>query len=97
MKTILQIPMDKNLKIKAENIANNEGFSSLQEMVRVLLKQFVTKKSAFSFGISEPDEYITPEQEAVLDKKFAVIQKNIKKGRFIKSSNVDELMSYLNK
>ncbi len=97
MKTILQIPMDKNLKIKAENMANNEGFSSLQEMIRVLLKQFVTKKAAFSFGVSEPDEYITPEQEAVLDTKFAVIQKNIKKGKFIKSSNVDELMAYLNK
>ena len=97
MKTILQIPMDKNLKLEAENMANSQGFSSLQEMIRVLLKQFVSKKTAFSFGISESDEYITPEQEAILDKKFAVIQKNIKKGKFIKSSNVEELMSYLNK
>jgi len=97
MKTILQIPMDKNLKIKAETMANNEGFSSLQEMVRVLLKQFVIKKERFSFSFLGTDEYITPEQEKTLDKKFAVIQKNIKAGRFVKSSNVDELMTYLNK
>ena len=96
MKTILQIPMDKSLKIKAETMANNEGFSSLQEMVRVLLKQFVIKKEKFSFNFSGSDEYITHEQEKTLDKKFAIMQKNIKTGKFVKSSNADELMAYLN-
>ncbi len=36
-RTILQIPMTKELRAKAEAVAQEYGFSSLQETVRVLL------------------------------------------------------------
>ncbi len=44
MKTILQIPIDKKLKNNAEKVANSQGFSSLQEIVRVFLAQLVAEK-----------------------------------------------------
>lgn len=38
-RTVLQIPIDPKLRERAENKANKIGFSSLQEMVRVILVQ----------------------------------------------------------
>ena len=38
-KVTLQIPMSKSLRIKAEKTALEQGFSSLQELIRVFLKK----------------------------------------------------------
>jgi antitoxin component of RelBE/YafQ-DinJ toxin-antitoxin module len=96
MKTTIQVPVEKSFKIRAENYATKLGYSSLQEYIRVSLTQSINKKIN-PFSNTFPPEYITPEQEAILDKKWAKSQKEIKKGNFIKSSNVDELMAYLNR
>ncbi len=43
-RTILQVPLDKQLKINAEKIASDQGFSSLQEIVRVFLTQLASNR-----------------------------------------------------
>jgi len=95
MKTTIQIPVDKSFKTSAEKYASKLGYSSLQEYIRVFLKQSIDHKFNL-FSSTFPPEYITPKQEAILDKQSARVDKDIKKGDYIKSSNVDELMSYLN-
>ena len=95
MKTTIQVPVDKNFKITATKFAKTKGYSSLQEYIRVSLKRDIDK-SKIIFGRNFPPEYLTPEQEATLDKTWAKSQKNIKKGDFVKSSDINELMSYLN-
>lgn len=87
MKTTIQVPVDKTLKTVYEKNSSKLGYSSLQEYIRVFLKQ----------NLYNAVEYITPEQEAILDKTWAKSQKDIKKGDFIKSNNYDELVSYLNR
>jgi len=42
-RTILQIPMTPELKQTAEKKAESLGFSSLQEMVRMVLTQLTTR------------------------------------------------------
>ena len=42
-RNILQIPIDPDLREKAEKEAEDFGFSSLQEMIRVMLTQMVHK------------------------------------------------------
>ncbi len=42
-RNILQIPIDPDLRKKAEREAEDFGFSSLQEMIRVMLTQMVYK------------------------------------------------------
>lgn len=44
-RNILQIPIKTELKIKAENKAEKLGFSSVQEMIRVILTQ-ITQSNA---------------------------------------------------
>jgi antitoxin component of RelBE/YafQ-DinJ toxin-antitoxin module len=43
-KTVLQIPINQDLKISAEQEALSQGFSSLQELVRVFLSKIATHK-----------------------------------------------------
>ena len=43
-KTVLQIPINQDLKISAEQEARSQGFSSLQELVRVFLSKIATHK-----------------------------------------------------
>ncbi|EKD67262.1 MAG: hypothetical protein ACD_48C00510G0004, partial [uncultured bacterium] len=35
--TILQIPLSKSLKLTSQEVANEYGFSSLQDLLRVVL------------------------------------------------------------
>ncbi|MDD3999150.1 MAG: hypothetical protein PHR98_03575 [Candidatus Shapirobacteria bacterium] len=87
MKTTIQVPVEKDLKVKYEKITNELGYSSLQEYIRVFLKQNL---------INSKIEYLNSRQELKLEKMVAASDREIKKGNFIKSSNVDELMAYLN-
>ena len=43
-KTVLQIPINRDLKISAEQEALSQGFSSLQELIRVFLSKIATHK-----------------------------------------------------
>ncbi len=43
-KTVLQIPINRDLKITAEQEALSQGFSSLQELVRVFLSKIATRR-----------------------------------------------------
>ncbi len=53
MQTILQIPVKKELRDRAVKVATREGFSSLQEAVRVFLNQFAANKVSVSFTANE--------------------------------------------
>lgn len=59
--TTLQIPMQQQLRRTATKAAEKQGFSSLQEMIRVFLKHFAEDKVQVSF-ISEPVQ-LSPESD----------------------------------
>ena len=48
MRTVLQVPLNIDLRKRAKKQALAQGFSSLQEIVRVFLKQLVLKRINFS-------------------------------------------------
>ena len=47
--TILQVPITLDLRKKADQIAEEQGFSSIQEVVRVFLKRFATRRVGVEF------------------------------------------------
>ncbi|KKS97751.1 MAG: hypothetical protein UV73_C0005G0028 [Candidatus Gottesmanbacteria bacterium GW2011_GWA2_43_14] len=49
-KTIIQIPVDKELRDKASTVAEKLGFSSLQETIRVFLAQLAQGNISLTFG-----------------------------------------------
>lgn len=58
MKTILQIPIEKKLRDQAVLLATKQGFSSLQDLMRLFLAQFVEKQVNVRF--TEPAEQLSP-------------------------------------
>lgn len=89
-KVTLQVPMNQQLKIDAEKAALEQGFSSLQELVRVILSKYAQKKIEVNF---EEVVKLSPKAE----KRYLKATKDFEEGKNIYSaSSVKELMKQLN-
>lgn len=92
-KVTLQIPMDSRLKVEAEKVALDQGFSSLQEVLRIFMKKFASKKIDISF---EEENVIHLSPKA--DRRYAKIMRDIESGKekVYMAKGVDDLMKQLN-
>ncbi|MFH1713327.1 MAG: hypothetical protein ABH896_04045 [Candidatus Jacksonbacteria bacterium] len=89
--TTLQIPMEKQLRIQADKAATKQGFSSLQEVIRVFLSQFADNKVEVAFTSK------SVLLSAKNDERYANMIEDIKSGK-IKTkafSDTDKLINYL--
>lgn len=59
--TILQIPLKKSLKVSAQEVAEEYGFSSLQDLLRVILTKLSRRELVVS--IEEPARQLSPKNE----------------------------------
>lgn len=91
-KTVLQIPMSKQLKDDAEKAAFEQGFSSLQEILRIFMKKLANKNIDFSF--KEEETVRLSEKNA---KRYSKILKDIESGKekVYTAKNVDDFMEQL--
>ncbi len=72
--TKIQVPVSQDVRERSESKARNEGFSSLQDVVRLFLHQYASNKIKFNF-INEAE----PEQlEKDFENKVLTIIKNNK-------------------
>ena len=88
-KTILQVPITQDLKFNAEKAAHEQGFSSLQEIVRVFLSKLAANKVEVfldSTFLSENNEerYLKMTKDFETDKNIHTAQ------------SVDDLINQLN-
>lgn len=89
-KTILQVPMDKQLKNNAEKIASQQGFSSLQEIVRVFLAQLASNKVEITLQESLS---LSPGNE----KRYAKMTKDFESGNNVfAAKSIEDLTAKLN-
>lgn len=93
MRTILQVPVNSDLRKEAEKQALDQGFSSLQEAVRVFLKKLAKKKIGVAFEETEDVVQLSP--KAI--KRYNKILKEIETGKVKTKSfkDVDSLMKHL--
>ncbi len=88
-KTILQVPITQDLKINAENAAHEQGFSSLQEIVRVFLSKLAAKKVEVSL-----DSIVLSEEN---ENRYLNMTEDFETGKNVKKAqNVDDLLTQLN-
>ncbi len=87
-KTILNVKIDKGLKIKAQRLAHDYGVP-LSIIVNAQLKQFVREKRLV---LGEP--YTMSEE---LERALGPIDRDIKKGRNVSTgfTDVDKMIEYL--
>lgn len=89
-KTILQVPIDISLRDQALKAAENLGFSSLQETIRVFLKKLASKSITVSF---EETETLSPAAE----KRYVKMIEDYKKNRnIVHCENVEDFFKKLN-
>lgn len=93
MNTILQVPIDKNLRDRAHQASEKMGFSSLQETIRVFLNQLASNQIQVSF---EPKAVtLSPKNE----RRYSKMVDDIKSGKVKLETfdNVDSLIADLNR
>lgn len=90
-RTVLQVPLPKELKINAEQAAHEAGFSSLQEVLRVFMKKFASKKIDLAF--EEEITYLSPKAE----KRYIKIMHDIESGKekVYTARDADDLLEQL--
>jgi antitoxin component of RelBE/YafQ-DinJ toxin-antitoxin module len=92
--TILQIPISKSLRTEAVSVAKDSGFSSLQEVVRLMLTKFARKEIGVTF-----ERFPAVKLSAKNDRRYAKMVDDVLSGRVKTKSfdNVDDLMKDLKK
>lgn len=92
-KVIVQVPTTKKLKAAATKRAEDLGFSSLQEILRL----FMTKLSRGEVNVSleENVEYLTPQENRVLERRYKEFLSDKKKGKTFTAHSVEEMMEQL--
>ncbi len=88
-KTVLQVPVSKDLKEKAEKAAHDQGVSSLQESIRIFLTKLANNK--LEITIQEPIRLSEASEKRYL-KQTQDFEKN---KNIISAKNVEELMAKL--
>jgi len=86
---VLQIPLSAQLRRSAGAVAKDYGFSSLQEIVRVLLAKLARRELAVNIEAVRPLSSRNEKRYLAMDKDFA------KKRNVFMAKNVDELMGQL--
>lgn len=90
-KTVLQIPVSKTLRMRAEKSALDQGFSSLQEIIRVFMSKLASKTIEIGF---REGAILSPEAE----KRYLKMDQDFKMGKNIQiAHSVNELMDQLKK
>ena len=91
-KTILQIPLDKDTRDQATLVATQMGFSSLQEPIRLFIKQLARKK--LEVKIEPKAVQLSP--KAI--KRYNKMTKDIESGKtkLFTANSVEELMDHFN-
>jgi antitoxin component of RelBE/YafQ-DinJ toxin-antitoxin module len=88
--TTLQVPISKNLKTDAVAVAREYGFSSLQEIIRVLLAKLAKRELVIK--IIEVPIYLSKKAE----KRYLNIDKDFDQGKNVYFvSSVEDLMNEL--
>lgn len=91
-RVILQVPMSKSLKQSAEAVASDYGFSSLQEIIRVILNKFARRELSITVEETEEIIHLSPAAE----KRYKKAIDDIKKGRNVyKPENTEEFFKLL--
>ena len=91
-RVILQVPMPVALKQQAEAVASDYGFSSLQEIIRVVLRKLAKRELTISIQEAEEITYLTPSAE----KRYQKAIEDIKKDRNLyKPKNAKKFLEML--
>ena len=92
--TIIQVPVSKSFRDEMALIANDLGFSSLQDLIRFNLTQIKNKIIVPTIVSKYSENVLSPKAVARYDKMAQDIKSGKEKN--VSFTNVDDMMNYLN-
>lgn len=92
---ILQVPVERAVKLSAQRVTHSMGFSSLQDFVRLILAKVAGGQLAVSVTETFSDEILTPAQEKKLTRDYLQARKEIDAGKGYSVTSVEEMMKVL--
>lgn len=95
MNTTLHIPINKDLKDRAEAVVKEQGYSSLQEVLRVLISSLAKGEIKTAFIHTDATQLLTPKQERHLNQRARETRDAMKHGTAHVAHSVDDMMSVL--
>ncbi len=88
----LQVPMDKSLRNSAAQVAQEYGFSSLQEVIRVLLSKLAKRQLSVSV-----EQFPTVKLSAKNEKRYIKMEQDFRADRNVyHAKDVDDFLRQLN-
>ncbi len=88
-KVIVQVPVSKQLRDSAERAAEEQGFSSLQEVVRVFMKKFADRSVGVTIEQAIP-------LSAAAESRYRRIDRDVKQKKNVRhAKDVQQLMQQL--
>ena len=91
MKTIIQVPVEKKLREEFELVALDQGFSSLQEVIRLFMRKFAKGEMSVVFA---DEEQLSPRAIRRYEKMIRDVESGKVKTK--KFTSVEALMDDLN-
>jgi hypothetical protein len=95
MNTTLHIPINKAIKEKAEAVVKEQGYSSLQEVLRVLVFSLAKGEVKTAFIDTDVQQILTAQQERHLNLREEQTRKAINQGTAHGTASVKEMMTIL--
>jgi antitoxin component of RelBE/YafQ-DinJ toxin-antitoxin module len=95
MTTTLHIPISKAIKDQAEIVVKKQGYTSLQEVIRVLVFALANGDIRTTFIPTDLTQVLNENQEITLAKREKETRKAIKQGDAHVATSVKEMMSVL--
>ena len=95
MNTTLHIPINKTVKDQAETVVKKQGYSSLQEVIRVLIFALANGDVKSTFIPTDMTQILTPSQDNMLMQREKETREAIKQGRGHSVNSVKEMMEIL--
>lgn len=92
--TIIQVPTTKSFRDEMAQIANDMGFSSLQDLIRFNLTQIKNKLLVPTMSSVYPTIKLSPKAAARYDKMSEDIENG--KVKTVSFDNINDISNYLN-
>ena len=88
----LQVPMSKSLRNQASIVAGEYGFSSLQEVIRILLNKLAKRQLSVNI-----EQFPAVKLSAKNEKRYLKMEEDFKSGKNVfYAKNVDDFLRQLN-
>lgn len=88
----LQVPMNKSLRDSAAAVAADYGFSSLQEVIRVLLNKLAKRQLSVNI-----EQFPAVKLSARNEKRYLKMEEDFKNGKnVLHAKDVDDFLRQLN-